>query len=358
MIARTVRARASLRLGFGGGGTDVSPYCDEHGGLVLNATIDLFAHATISTRPDNRLALAAADQGVAWVGPADADVEADPSVRLLKAVYDRFAPQFPGGAPGLTITTYADAPPGSGLGTSSAMVVALVSAMLTLLDRKASPAEIARLAFEIERVDLGLAGGRQDQYAAAFGGFNLMSFEAHERVQVQPLQLSHVLLKELEASLVLYFTGVSRDSASVIDDQAANMRRREPQALEALHALKDGARRMTAALDRCDLREFGRLLDAGWTSKKALASRVSNPAIDEVYEAAKAYGVFGGKVSGAGGGGFMMFLVDPPRREGLRRLLARFGGAPMNAKFYPSGVECWEPEALPLEAASDERGFG
>lgn len=358
MIPRTVRARAPLRLGFGGGGTDVSPYCDEHGGIVLNATIDLFAHATISTRADNRLALAAADQEVAWIGAADVAVEADPAVRLLKAVYDRFADEFPGGAPGLTITTYADCPPGSGLGTSSAMVVALVAAMLKLLDRPASPAEIARLAFEIERVDLGLAGGRQDQYAAAYGGFNLMSFEAEERVRVQPLTLPDSLLKELEASIVLYFTGVSRDSASVIDDQTANMRRREPHALEALHALKRGALQMTAALADGDLREFGRLLDAGWSSKKALASRVSNPAIDQVYEAAKAYGVFGGKVSGAGGGGFMMFLVDPTRREGLRRLLSGFGGAPASAKFFGSGVECWEPDAVAAVVADGERSFG
>ena len=216
---RCVRARAPLRLGFGGGGSDVSPYCDEHGGAVVNATIDLFAHVTVQERQDSRLKLTAADRDQTWEGGLDEPVP-EP-LRLLKGVYDRMVRDFAGGRRfGLSMTSYADCPPGSGLGSSSALVVAIVQAMSRYMDLGLDPHTIAKLAFDIERIDLGLAGGRQDQYAAAFGGLNFMRFHPSGAVQVEPIAAPANFIRELEASLLLYFTGVSRDSAAIIEEQS------------------------------------------------------------------------------------------------------------------------------------------
>ena len=337
-----VRARAPLRLGFGGGGTDVSPYCDTHGGAVLNAAIDLFAHVTVEARDDGLVSLVAADRDLAWTGPAAIPLGADPQLRLLEGVYVRCLREFAGGAPmALTLTSYADCPPGSGLGSSSALVVAMVEAMRRFLGVELSPDALARLAFSIEREDLGLAGGRQDQWAAAFGGLNLMLFQTDGEVNVEAAHAAPELLRELEASLVLYFTGVSRESAAIIEAQSANMRSGAPRSIDGLHALKAGAFQMRDALLAGDLARFGALMDAGWTSKKLTADNISSGAIDEVYEAAKTFGILGGKVSGAGGGGFMMFLVEPTRREALKRLLTGFGGMAQGCRLEAGGAESW-----------------
>lgn len=338
-----VRARAPLRLGFGGGGTDVSPYCDEYGGVVLNAAIDLFAHVTVQKRDDDQVRLVAADRDQAWQASASTPLPTDEPLRLLKGVYNRFMADYAGGrALPLTLVSYADCPPGSGLGSSSALVVAMVEAMRRFMGLEMDAQTVARLAFDIERRDLGLAGGAQDQYAAAFGGLNMMHFEADAVATVNPVTVPERVMKELEASLVLYFTGVSRESAAIIDEQRANMKSHSARPLEGLHALKAGAFEMRDALVAGDLQRFGALLDAGWSSKKQLAHNISSTQIDQVYEAAKAFGVFGGKVSGAGGGGFMMFLVDPTRREGLKRLLSTFGGTAQAARFTNTGAESWD----------------
>lgn len=342
MVRQRVRARAPLRLGFGGGGTDVSPYWNTHGGAVLNATIDLFAHVTVDPRADGQVSLVAADRDMSWTGAAALPLNADPNLRLLEGVYVRCMREFAGGqAIPLTLTSYADCPPGSGLGSSSGLVVAMVEAMRRFLGVALSPDALARLAFEIEREDLGLAGGRQDQWTAAFGGLNLMHFETDGQVVVERAPVAPQVLRELESSLVLYFTGVSRESAAIIDEQTANMRSGSARSLEGLHALKAGAFEMREALVAGDLARLGELLDAGWLSKKLTAHNISSAKIDEVYEAAKAFGVLGGKVSGAGGGGFMMFLVEPTRREGLKRLLTGFGGMAQGCRLEERGAESW-----------------
>jgi D-glycero-alpha-D-manno-heptose-7-phosphate kinase len=339
---RRVRARAPLRLGFGGGGTDVSPYCDAHGGAVLNAAIDLFAHVTVERRDDGQVSLVAADRGLSWSGPAALPLGADRDLRLLEGVYIRCMSEFAGGeAIPLTLTSYADCPPGSGLGSSSALVVAMVEAMRRFLGVILDPDAVARLAFSIEREDLGLAGGRQDQWAAAFGGLNLMRFEPDGRVSVEAVPAEPHVLREIESSLVLYFTGVSRESAAIIEEQTANMRSGQARSLEGLHALKAGAFDMHEAVLAGDLARFGALLDAGWSSKKLTAHNISSAGIDEVYAAAKDFGVLGGKVSGAGGGGFMMFLVEPTRREALKRLLTGFGGVAQGCRLEERGAESW-----------------
>jgi D-glycero-alpha-D-manno-heptose-7-phosphate kinase len=217
----------------------------------------------------------------------------------------------------------------------------MVEAMRRFLGVEMDSDAVARLAFSIEREDLGLAGGRQDQWTAAFGGLNLMRFETDGRVAVERVRAESQVLRELESSLVLYFTGVSRESAAIIDEQTANMRSGSAKSLDGLHALKAGAFDMREALLAGDIGRLGELLDAGWLSKKLTAHNISSARIDEVYEAAKAFGVLGGKVSGAGGGGFMMFLIEPTRREGLKRLLTGFGGVAQGCRLEERGAESW-----------------
>jgi D-glycero-alpha-D-manno-heptose-7-phosphate kinase len=216
-----------------------------------------------------------------------------------------------------------------------------VEAFRRFLDVSMTPHAVAALAYDIERVDLGLAGGHQDGYAAAYGGLNVMHFHDQDRVDVESVAVDATVMNELEASLVLYFTGVSRESASIIEEQTANMRAQAPASLQALHDIKASAYGMREALLAGDLPRFGALLDSGWASKKLTATKMSSARIDEVYTEAKAFGAFGGKVSGAGGGGFMMFLIDPTKRDGLKRLLANFGGAAQSARFTDTGVESW-----------------
>lgn len=337
-----VRARAPLRLGFGGGGTDVSPYCDEYGGHVLNATINMFAHVTVSLRKDDQVQLITADSDRTWQGDAVPEIDTSGPHKLLAGVYNRFVRDYNDGEPiPMNIVTYADSPPGAGLGSSSGLVVAITEAMRYLMSVPLSRYEVARLAYEIEREDLGLAGGRQDQYASAFGGVNFMEFHGDEHTLMNPLRLENAIQHELEASLVLYFTGVSRESAHIIEQQSSNMRSHQKASLDALHALKAGATELKEALLLGQFDRFADVLNKGWEEKKRTAGGISNSDIDAVYDAARKAGAKGGKVSGAGGGGFMMFICDPARREELIRCLRSYGGLATTCQLTFSGAESW-----------------
>lgn len=339
-----IRARAPLRLGLAGGGTDVSPYCDLHGGLVLNATIDKYAYAVIEPQPPGAgVRLVAADRQDTWEGEAAASLPLDGRLDLHKGVYNRIVREFNRGEPlPLTLTTHTDTPPGSGLGSSSTLVVAMVEAFVEWLNLPLGEYDIARLAFEIERVDVGLAGGRQDQYAATFGGFNFMEFHPGERAVVNPLRIKNWIISELEASLVLYFGGVSRDSAKIIDEQAANVKRSDAAVLEATHALKAEALAMKENLLKGDFAGLVGSMQAGWEAKKRMARSISNAQIDETYELALRAGMRAGKISGAGGGGFMMLLVDPVRRMDVIRALQPLPGRIYNCHFTKYGTQGWK----------------
>lgn len=338
-----VRARAPLRLGLAGGGTDVSPYCDLHGGSVMNVTIDKYAYATIDASPDG-LAHFIAQDAVASESLAPGDVVADAGpLQLAKGVYRRIvADHLDGRAPAIRVRTHSDAPPGSGLGSSSTMVVALVTAFAEYFGLALGEYEIAHLAYAIERQDLGLAGGKQDQYAAAFGGFNFMEFYAGDRVIVNPLRIKDWIRAELESSLVLCFTGVSRASAKIIDEQSRNISDGDAGSLDAMHRLKDEASRMKEALLRGDFARLAEVMQAGWLAKKQSAASISNPRIEEIEAIASAHGARATKVSGAGGGGFMIFLCDPADRIGLVRALAAAGGTLYDAHFTLHGATAWK----------------
>ena len=338
-----IRSRAPLRLGLAGGGTDVSPYADEHGGAVLNVTIDLYAYTIIEPAEDGRVRFVASDiDGEFEAAASDAMVLEQPLI-LHRAVYRRIVNQFNGGRPlPCRITTFCDAPPGSGLGTSSTMVVSLVKAFVEWLNLPLGEYEIAHLAFEIERIDAGLGGGRQDQYAATFGGVNFMEFLAGDRVIVNPLRVKNWIISEMETSLVLFNTGVSRSSAAIIKEQTDNLRSHSGTTLEAMHAIKQDAFTMKECLLRGDFVGLAACMRKSWDDKKRLAGSISNPGIDQVMTAAMDAGARAGKVSGAGGGGFITFLVEPERRVDVIRALKQQDGTVMTCHFTRHGTEGWK----------------
>jgi D-glycero-alpha-D-manno-heptose-7-phosphate kinase len=338
-----VRARAPLRLGLAGGGSDVSPFCDLHGGLVLNATINRYAYATIEPRSDGQVALIAADQDEAWAGAARTPLECPTAgLRLLRGAYERIVRDFAlPQPPSITLTTYSDAPAGSGLGASSTLVVAIVKAFVELLNLPLGDYEVARLAFEIERVDLALAGGRQDQYAATFGGVNFIEFHPGERVIVNPLRVKDWIISELEASLLMYFTGTSRESANIIEEQAANIVSEDRGSIDATFVLKQDALLMKESLLKGDFDGLARSMRQAWDAKKKTAKGVTTALIDRVYESAMDAGAVAGKVSGAGGGGYMMFLVNPTRRAKVLDALRGREGETLVVSFTKHGCQGW-----------------
>jgi D-glycero-alpha-D-manno-heptose-7-phosphate kinase len=338
------RARAPLRLGLAGGGTDVSPYCDAFGGAILNATIDLYAYTTLEVGGDLReVTLSAADGHQTITIDADPEgVELADPLLLHRAVYRRVVRDFRGGKPlPCRLTTYCEAPPGSGLGSSSTLVVAMLKSFVDALNLPLGEYDIAHLAYEIERKDAALQGGRQDQYAATFGGFNFMEFYDGDRVIVNPLRIKNWIMSELEASIVLFFTGVSRSSAAIIAEQRRNIEGGNTQSVDAMHRLKADAYEMKEAVLKGDIRRFARVLNSSWAAKRNAASQISNNSIERLIAVAFEHGATAAKVSGAGGGGFLMLVVDPVRRIEVMQRLSSEPGQVMSCSFTKRGTEGW-----------------
>ena len=339
------RSRAPLRLGFAGGGTDVSPYCELHGGAILNATIDLYATAVLRPRGDKLVRFHAPDRGEVFEARAVAAFPLEEPLVLHKATYNHVMRRYFAGQPlSVDLTTYSDAPAGSGLGASSTLCVTMVQTFTELLQLPLGLHDIARTAFQIERVELAMHGGRQDQFAAAFGGFNFMEFFAEERVIVNPLRLKPWIVAELEASLVLFYTGVSRDSAAIIDRQIANLRTASPEILEDFHAIKRQAFEMKETLIRGDIKAFAQSLGESWQAKKNTAAGISTTVIEDALAVGIKHGAYAGKVSGAGGGGFVMLICDPLRRVDVIRALEQLPGQVIPCHFTHEGVQTWTVE--------------
>jgi D-glycero-alpha-D-manno-heptose-7-phosphate kinase len=339
-----IRSKAPLRLGFAGGGTDVSPYCDDYGGMVLNATIDMYAFCTIEVCDGGKIIFQAMDRGECVEMAAKSHLPIDGILDLHKGIYNRIVKQFNGGAPlSFKMTTYADAPAGSGLGTSSTMVVAILKAFVEWLNLALGEYDIAHLAYEIERNDIGLSGGKQDQYAATFGGFNFMEFYENDRVIVNPLRIKNWIIDELEASMVLCFSGVSRESAKIIDEQKNNVTSKLEKSIQAMHELKKDAYSMKEAVLKGDVATLAGILGKSWESKKRMAGSITNSHIDAIHAAAISAGAYAGKVSGAGGGGFLMFIVNPVKKLGVIQALNEFGAGHMvNFHFVKEGTRGWK----------------
>jgi D-glycero-alpha-D-manno-heptose-7-phosphate kinase len=335
------RSKAPLRLGLAGGGTDVSPYSDLYGGAILNATISLSAYASIEMLNENKIIIEALDRKERQEFENNTTLPIDGTLDLLKGVYNRINKEFPFQHNGIKLSTFVDAPAGSGLGTSSTLAVAVLGAFSEMLKLPLGDYDAAHLAYDIERNDLQLAGGRQDQYAATFGGVNFMEFYDNDKVIVNPLRIRSAYLHELENNLLLYFTSTSRESASIIKEQVKNVNDKNEKSIEAMHQLKEQARMMKESLLKGKLNELGEILDFGFQQKRKMAANISNSSIEELYESAKKAGATGGKISGAGGGGFMIFYCPGNTRHAVKEALLPFGGEVKNYTFTKYGLSTW-----------------
>ena len=337
-----VRSKAPLRIGLAGGGSDVSPYSDIYGGIILNATINLYAYCTIEEMDDDFVTIESYDCECFECYPLSRHLEIDGKASLLKGSYNRVMKDYKIPLRACKITTYNDAPAGSGLGTSSTMVVAILKAFVEWHSLPLGDYEIARLAYEIERKDLNLSGGKQDQYAAAFGGFNYMEFLKDDMVIINPLKVKRWIVDELEASIVLYFTGRSRSSAAIIDEQKKNVASGNTMSIEAMHRIKQSAVDMKLAVLKGDMHEFARILGQAWEDKKKMAGAITNPMIEEAFAVATEAGALAGKVSGAGGGGFIMFFVEPTKKKAVLDALGKLDGYTVHFNFTDGGAHGWK----------------
>jgi D-glycero-alpha-D-manno-heptose-7-phosphate kinase len=335
---KMVRARTPLRLSFGGGGTDVSPYADSHGGCVLNATISRYVYGTLVPKSERSIGFRSFDYGTVIYWTEEEHFQYDGQMDLVKGVIKRFElDKFR--TDGFDLFVHADAPPGSGLGSSSTFTVALIGLFRELLGLPITSDGMARLAYDIERNDVGIKGGRQDQWAAAFGGFNFMEFNGEE-VAVTPLRLSEYLINELEYNLILCFTG-SRESQPIIDSQMESAKKNEIEPVEAMNQVKAIAYEMKKALLASDLDRFGEMLHESWLHKKKMAKGITTPRIDELYEEARKAGAIGGKITGAGGGGHLLLYCPFNKRHTVRERLSELGTSVTDFRFDPVGMQTW-----------------
>jgi len=332
-----IRAKAPLRISFAGGGTDVPPYPEKEGGCVLNATINKYAYGTLRPREDNQIKIESLDFGISVNYDVDAELIYDGKLDLVKAAIKKLEGQD---STGFNLFLHSDAPPGTGLGSSSTVMVALVGLLKEFKKMPLTDYEIANLAYIIERKELGIKGGLQDQYAATFGGFNFIEF-LKDRVIVNPLKISQDVINELEHNLLLCYTGRTRISARIIEDQVSKYEHREEETLQAMRNLKRTAIEMKNALLRRRLNEFGELLHYAWENKKRMSDKISNPEIEKMYEEARKAGALGGKISGAGGGGYMLFYCQFEKKHKVAERLKEMGGTIVDLAFDSYGLQTW-----------------
>jgi D-glycero-alpha-D-manno-heptose-7-phosphate kinase len=333
-----IHSKAPLRLGLAGGGTDVSPFSEDFGGAVLNTTISLYARAVIEPLNNGNIILESFDLDEYQEMKSNTYLAPDGKLPLLKGVYNRIVSDFIKRPLSFKLTTIVDVPKGSGLGTSSTIVVAILGAFVEWLNLPLGDYDIAHLAWEIERKDLNLAGGKQDQYAATFGGFNFIEFSAGENVIVNPLRIKSLYKLQLEWNLLLYYTGTGRDSADIIRDQSRGFEDKGSNAVSAAQAIKEISYSMKETLLRGDIDNIGNLLDISWQNKKKMSKEITNPVLDDIYDTALKAGANGGKISGAGGGGFIMFYCPANSKQKVIKELNRFGGRAYNYVFVEDGL--------------------
>lgn len=335
-----IRSKAPLRIGLAGGGTDLNTYCDCYGGFVLNSTISLYVHCTMEPKNDGKIVFISTDMGQTLEVLSRDYIPLDGHMDLYKGIYNRIVKDYIKKPLSFCVSTYSDVPSGSGLGGSSTLVVTILKAFVEWLNLPLGEYDIARLAFDIEREDIGIVGGAQDQYAATFGGFNFMEFYDNKRVIVNPLRIKNWIIDELEASIILYFTDITRQ-ASQIEQEKKNLLD-DKKSLEAMHQVKKDAVLMKEALLKGNITHFATILGKSWKSKKRVSNSISNSEIDRVYDLAIANGAYSGKVSGAGGGGFMFFMVNPTKKLQLIRELNKQQGKVINFQFVKEGTSGWK----------------
>jgi D-glycero-alpha-D-manno-heptose-7-phosphate kinase len=332
-----IRAKAPLRISFSGGGTDVPPFPAQEGGCVLSATIDRYAWGTLQPRDDGAICINSLDFGMSLQYSSRRDLKFDGNMDLAKAAIHRLAGTDD---QGFDLFLHSDAPPGSGLGSSSAMMVALVGLLKEWRNLSLTDYQVAEAAYEVERVDLGIQGGMQDQYAAAFGGVNFIEFQG-DRVTVNSLKLHRDIVNELEYNLLLCDTGKVRLSSNIIADQVGRYERHEQETVNAMRELKRLTIKMKDCLLRREWDDFAHLLHEEWQTKKRMSDRISNPELDDLYDLALAEGAIGGKITGAGGGGFMLLWCGFGRKHKVAEALKARGCDVSEVALEPFGLQTW-----------------
>lgn len=337
-----IRSKAPFRIGLAGGGTDVSPYSDMFGGCILNATVSLYAYANIEPRNDNKIVFRIPQTNEEYIYDSviELAIEND-KADLMKGLYNRVVKDFVKKPLSLTLTCAMEAPFGSGLGTSSTLAVAILGAYTEWLSLPLGEYDLAFLAYQIEREDLKHAGGKQDQYAAAFGGFNFMEFYDDNKVIVNPLRIRNEIINELSNNLLLYYTNTSRNSGDIIAKQQQNVKSQKEKSLEAMHQIKKQAYEIKEAILKNNLDEIGHILHRGWTYKRDMAEGITTPVFEELYNTAISAGSTGGKISGAGGGGYVFFYCPENTKFAVAQALHSLGGHIQPYSFTKKGLETW-----------------
>jgi D-glycero-alpha-D-manno-heptose-7-phosphate kinase len=332
-----IRAKAPLRISLAGGGTDVPPFPAQEGGVVLSTTINSYAWGTLRPRNDEQILINSRDFGVSLAYSSREDLVLDGQLDLAKATIKQL---IGSGGQGFDLFLHSDVPPGSGLGSSSAMIVALVGLLKEFLRLPLTDYEIADLAYGIERVDLGIQGGLQDQYASTFGGFNFIEFLG-DRVVVNGLKVHPDTMNELEYNLLLVHTGKVRLSSNIIADQVARYERHETSTTEALRELKRLTIEMKNVVLSGRLDGLGELLDQEWQHKKQMSPKISTTELDDLYALACRHGALGGKITGAGGGGHMLLYCPFDRKHEIREAMRAAGCEIHDFALDPRGLQTW-----------------
>ena len=334
-----IRSQTPLRLGLAGGGTDINLYSDKYTGYVLNVTISLYIHCTLVPRDDEKIIFNSADSGICVEYKSAFDLKNDGKLDLYKLIYNRLIKDYIKKPLSFSLHTYSDVPSGSGLGGSSTLVVGIIKAFVEWFNLPLGEYDIAKLAYEIEREDMGIVGGAQDQYAATFGGFNFMEFYENKRVIVNPLRIKNWIASELEARTLLYFTNITREAKDIEEHKKGKLG--DENSLNAMHAIKQDALDMKEALFRADFDKIANILGKSWKSKKIISEIVSNDELERIYHLAMENGAYSGKTSGAGAGGFMFFMVDPTKKYRLKQILNKEQGYVQEFYFTKEGAKSW-----------------
>lgn len=331
-----IRGKAPLRVSFSGGGSDVSPYCDEYGGCVLSTTIGMYIFGALEVRDDTRVEIFSLDYDEVVKYELGSEIASGDKLAFLHAVTRRLAPPR-----GFNLYLHSDAPPGTGLGSSgaiSALIVGLVNHAFNLM---LSRYEMAELAYAVEHDDLGRSVGRQDHYAAVFGGMNFMEFTKAGTLVV-PLRVEPWILEELVYHSQLFYTKKKRSSVDIVAKQVEFYKEKRPSTLDALAEMKVLTRDMQRCLLKGQMRGFGALLHDAWENKKRMNPDTANPYLDELYAAARGAGALGGKILGAGGGGFFLFYTPFMKQGRVTAALSQLGAQPVPFVLDHGGMQTWE----------------
>jgi D-glycero-alpha-D-manno-heptose-7-phosphate kinase len=329
----TLISRAPVRISFGGGGTDLASYYERHGGMVISASINKYFYTILEMREDDRIQIISSDLQLSQTVRDFYDLKLGEGLDIPVSVIKHFNIQR-----GMNLFMASEVPPGTGLGSSGTVCVNLVNLFNSLEHMKMPKQEIAETAYRIGHDELGMPIGKQDEYAASFGGLNVFHF-SKDGVTIEPLELSREIRKRLEEDIMLFFTGRTRDSSKILSSQDRGGREDQGEVIQSLHNIKRLGYEIKAAITDGDLRRFGELMAQAWENKKRLAKGITNERIDNLYRIAIENGAIGAKLTGAGGGGYLMLFCEKPNQKKVREVLSAQGLKQMDFKFDMHGAK-------------------